>query len=80
MADKKQINPKKPIPASGYDRLRNNLTSNFADGFPVENFPNPDNRANINRGTITTLYISLCGFLPCKTEKLSYTFLFEYFS
>tara|TARA_R110000851_G_scaffold32445_2_gene87182 strand:- start:11854 stop:13803 length:1950 start_codon:yes stop_codon:yes gene_type:complete len=54
MADKKQINPKKPIPSSGYDRLRDNLTSNFADGFPVGDFPNPDNRANINRGTITT--------------------------
>ena len=54
MADNKQLNPKKPIPASGYDRLRSNLTSNFADGFPVENFPNPDNRANINRGTITS--------------------------
>jgi len=54
MADKKQINPKKPIPASGYDRLRDNLSSNFSDGFPVENFPNPDNRANINRGTITS--------------------------
>ena len=54
MADNKQINPKKPIPSSGYDRLRDNLTSNFADGFPVNDFPNPDNRANINRGTITT--------------------------
>ena len=54
MADNKQLNPKKPIPASGYDRLRDNLTSNFADGFPVGDFPKPDNRANINRGTITT--------------------------
>ena len=54
MADNKQLNPKKPIPASGYDRLRDNLTSNFADGFPVDSFPKPDNRANINRGTITT--------------------------
>ena len=54
MADNKQLNPKKPIPASGYDRLRNNLTSNFADGFPVGDFPKPDNRANINRGTITS--------------------------
>tara|TARA_R110001583_G_scaffold30090_4_gene104331 strand:+ start:936 stop:2987 length:2052 start_codon:yes stop_codon:yes gene_type:complete len=54
MADKKQINPKKPIPSSGYDRLRENLESNFAEGFPVENFPNEDNRANINRGRITS--------------------------
>ena len=54
MADKKQINPRRPIPASGYDRLRENLTSGFAEGFPVEKFPNPDNRANINRGRITT--------------------------
>ena len=26
------------------------------------------------------LYSSFCGFLPCKTEKLSYVFLLEYFS
>ena len=54
MADNKQLKPQEIIPASGYDRLRDNLTSNFADGFPVGDFPNPDNRANINRGTITT--------------------------
>ena len=54
MADKKNIDPRKPIPASGYDRLRENLSANFRSGFPVENFPNPDNRANINRGRITT--------------------------
>ena len=51
---KKRINPRRPVPADGYDRLRQNLESGFAEGFPVENFPNPDNRANINRGTITT--------------------------
>jgi len=50
----KRIDPRKPIPSSGYDRLRQNLESGFAEGFPVESFPNPDNRANINRGTITT--------------------------
>ena len=50
----KRINPRKPIPADGYDRLRQNLESGFAEGFPVEEFPLPDNRANINRGTITT--------------------------
>ena len=54
MADKKQLNPKRPIPASGYDRLRENLSSGFADGFPTIDFPSPDNRANINRGRITT--------------------------
>ena len=51
---KKRINPRRLVPADGYDRLRQNLESGFAEGFPVENFPNPDNRANINRGTITT--------------------------
>ena len=50
----KRINPRRPVPADGYDRLRQNLESGFAEGFPVENFPNPDNRANINRGTITS--------------------------
>jgi hypothetical protein len=53
MSDKR-IDPRRPIPASGYDKLRQNLQSGFAEGFPVENFPNPDNRANINRGTITS--------------------------
>ena len=54
MADKKQINPRRPIPASGYDLLRKNLTSGFAENFPVEGFPNPDNRPNINRARITS--------------------------
>ena len=54
MINKKQIDPRKPIPASGYNRLRENLKSGFADGFPVENFPNPDNRPNINKARITT--------------------------
>ena len=53
MSDRR-INPKRPIPSSGYDKLRQNLQSGFAEGFPVEEFPSPDNRANINRGTITT--------------------------
>jgi hypothetical protein len=53
MSDRR-IDPKRPIPSSGYDKLRQNLQSGFAEGFPVEEFPNPDNRANINRGTITT--------------------------
>ena len=50
----KRINPRRPIPTKGYDKLRQNLKSGFAEGFPVEKFPNPDNRANINRGTITS--------------------------
>jgi hypothetical protein len=54
MADRKKIDPRRPIPSSGYDRLRQNLSSNFKPGFPVENFPNPDNRASINRGRLTT--------------------------
>ena len=47
MADKKQIRQNTPVPASGYDRLRDNLSSGFAEGFPVESFPNPDNRSNL---------------------------------
>ena len=54
MADKKNINPRRPIPSDGYDRLRQNLESGFAEGFPVENFPNPDNRPNVNRGRQTS--------------------------
>ena len=50
----KKIDPRRPVPASGYNRLQQNLQSGFAEGFPVEEFPAPDNRANINRGTITT--------------------------
>ena len=49
-----KVNPRRPIPPSGYDKLRQNLQSGFAEGFPVEEFPAPDNRANINRGTITS--------------------------
>ena len=59
MADRKQIDPRRPIPASGYDRLRTNLRANFGtdlgkfpepQGFPVEGFPGPDTRPSINRG------------------------------
>ena len=49
-----EINPRRPIPSDRYDKLRQNLQSGFAEGFPVEEFPAPDNRANINRGTITS--------------------------
>ena len=52
MADNKNINPRRPIPSRGYDKLRENLSSGFANEFPVESFPNPDNRANINKGDI----------------------------
>ena len=63
MADRKDINPRRPIPADGYDRLRDNLSANFGgdsekfpekQGFPAVNFPNPDNRASINKGTHTS--------------------------
>ena len=54
MADRKRIDPRRPIPSSGYDRLRDNLSSGFAEGFPVREFPNPDNRPSINKGRITT--------------------------
>ena len=54
MADKKNINPRRPIPLGGYDLLRKNLKSGFAEGFPVKNYPSPDNRPSVNRGRITT--------------------------
>ena len=54
MADRKRIDPRRPIPLIGYDRLRENLTSGFADGFPVKGFPNVDNRPSINKGRLTT--------------------------
>ena len=54
MADRKNINPRRPIPSSQYDKLRENLSSGFADGFPTVNFPNPDNRFSISKGNHTT--------------------------
>ena len=54
MADRKLINPRRPIPNSGYDRLRTNLRANFKPGFPVENFPGPDTRPSTNKGDQTT--------------------------
>ena len=65
MADRKNINPRRPIPSSGYDRLRRNLNSGFGadsgkfpepQGFPVEkgSFPPSDNRASINKGDQTS--------------------------
>ena len=49
MPDRKDINPRRPIPSSQYDRLRDNLSATFRDGFPTTNFPGPDNRASINK-------------------------------
>ena len=65
MADRKRIDPRRPIPASGYDRLRDNLSSGFGadsekfpetQGFPVKkgSFPNVDNRPSINKGRLTS--------------------------
>jgi len=51
MADRKQINPRRPIPSDGYNRLRTNLQSNFKPGFPTieGGFPPPDNRPSANK-------------------------------
>mgnify|MGYP003624196082 FL=1 len=57
MADTKQIDPRRPIPSSRYDKLKENLSSGFINEkskFPIEEIPNLDNRTNTNRGTITT--------------------------
>ena len=48
MADRKQIDPRRIVPASGYDRLRNNIIPTVAGTNP------PETRPNINRGRITT--------------------------
>ena len=47
-------NGRRPIPSTQYDKLRDNLSSGFSNDFPVVDFPNPDNRANINKGRLTT--------------------------
>jgi len=54
MTDRKNINPRRPIPNTEYDKLRKNLSGNFANGFPTVNFPNPDNRSSINKGHHTS--------------------------
>ena len=64
MADnRKDINPRRVIPADGYNKLRENLSANFrtdsekfpeSQGFPTISFPNPDNRASANKGTHTS--------------------------
>lgn len=50
MADRKQINPRRPIPASGYDRLRDNISANVQ----VPGITPPETRPNLNRGRITS--------------------------
>jgi len=50
MADNKQIDPRRPIPASGYDRLRDNISANVQ----VPGVTPPETRPNLNRGRITT--------------------------
>ena len=57
MPDRKQIDPRKPIPNSGYDRLRTNLRANFKPGFPIDvegknfgGFPGLDTRPSSNKG------------------------------
>tara|TARA_R110002051_G_scaffold104325_2_gene176780 strand:- start:114 stop:1112 length:999 start_codon:yes stop_codon:yes gene_type:complete len=50
MADRKNINPRRPIPSTQYDKLRENLSANFSSGFPSLNFPNPDNRPTVSKG------------------------------
>jgi hypothetical protein len=54
MANRKQINPRRPIPSNQYDKLRQNLSSGFASGFPVEGFPLADNRPSANKAEHTS--------------------------
>jgi hypothetical protein len=63
MADRKQIDPRRPIPSTQYDKLRENLTSGFGtdpgkfpepQGFPMKEFPGEDNRPSVNKGDLTT--------------------------
>ena len=50
MANKKQIDPRRIIPASGYDRLRDNISAKAI----IPSAKPPETRANANRGTITS--------------------------
>jgi hypothetical protein len=56
MGDNKLINPRRPIPNSGYDRLRTNLRANFQPSFPSIDgtFPFPDTRPSANKGEQTS--------------------------
>ena len=54
--DRKNINPRRPIPNDSYNRLRTNLKANFKEGFPIDiegknygGYPLPDNRPSINK-------------------------------
>ena len=50
MTDNKQIDPRRPIPASGYNRLRDNISANVQ----VPGVTPPETRPNTNKGRITT--------------------------
>tara|TARA_R110000744_G_scaffold120725_2_gene224948 strand:+ start:1816 stop:2838 length:1023 start_codon:yes stop_codon:yes gene_type:complete len=52
MADNKIINPRRPIPTRGNDKLRENLLSGFTDSFPSESPPPLSDKTN--KGNITT--------------------------
>ena len=59
MADRKQIDPRRPIPNSRYKMLQDNYTAtpnSITDPqFPtVDGVGKPETRANVNRGTITS--------------------------
>ena len=59
MADKKQIDPRRPIIKRGYSKLQDNYTAtpNSATDpqFPtLDGVRKPETRANINRGRITS--------------------------
>ena len=45
-----QIDPRRPIPASVYDRLRDNISANIQ----IPGAPPPETRPNVNRGRITS--------------------------
>jgi len=50
MTDNKQIDPRRPIPAKGYDRLRDNISANAV----IPSAKPPETRPNTNRGRITS--------------------------
>jgi len=56
MTNRKQIDPRRPVPNSEYDKLRKNLAANFKPGFPSikGGFPGPDTRPSTNLGHHTT--------------------------
>ncbi len=48
--DEKDIDPRRPIPASGYDKLRKNISARTQ----IQGAEPPETRPNINRGRITS--------------------------